>query len=432
MMRFAQYIGLLFLLMYPASQSIQAQATFVDWSEGGSRIAITTREGVSIYDQFLNLIAAQDFSTLFYFDTPHVSLSPDGTRIYMGNKENQKIFDTTTLQAIVDLQNANVSAHSAQWNSSGTEIAFRRVDGLGTMIYDATNGDLKRSFSTGLWQIGFLNLQGYPLWSPNDAYFAGVVGENGIAIFDALTGQQILQHQISVDSIVDLKWSPDKINPRIALVTSTYVGVGSDNSFPLAGTDQIAVRNEIIIIDAISGTTIISTNSIRDTVVRLEWSPSGTELAGWDGFRRLYIWDAHTGSLTDSFLTAAYRLTMQYSPYGGRLMLAYYFSFPMQLRTDDSFIPLSDYAQTHLNGTVQFYAPSASVEKLSTILASCAANSETVTSGLALLTNQQYLEFVDWVNQQASSSIPEICAADLRIIALTILDEGGLDGTAKN
>lgn len=412
-------ISLCILAQNSAAAQLQANILSMEWSADGSRFAITTRLGLSIYDRSLNQIAYQAFPDNAEFEVPSISLSPDGTRIFVGNGVENRILDTTTLAPVVDFQNASILFYTSQWNSDGSEIALRRGDDRGTDIYDAMTGNLLRSFSAQAWSYGFVNMQGRPIWSPNNAYFAGAIGDDSVVIFDATSGQEVTRYQIGSEQIHEIAWSPDQINPRLAVVTWVDVELGSPASFSYVSDGKTrASRYSLIVVDALSGIMLSSTTGLRDPLSRLVWSPDGLQLAGKDGHRRLYVWDPNTGDLLDSYFTAPYKIeTLEYSPYSGRLLLAYNIRFESQLRADDEFIPLSTFARTEFDGVVQFVAPAASPEKIQSILSLCATEPDTITAGNSLVASGQYGEFIQWLEQQDESIIPPVCADDLQLVA---------------
>jgi hypothetical protein len=44
----------------------------------------------------------------------------------------------------------------------------------------------------------------------------------------------------------------------------------------------------------------------------------------------------------------------------------------------------------------------------------------TFAAGLSLINAQQYGEFANWIMQQPATVLPEVCAADLQLIALAL------------
>lgn len=427
-----------------AQSSGTVQIYSVEWSRDGSRFVTVTSEGLTIYDSSFAVLAYQAFPTNFAFQIPSAALSTNGERIYVGSRkvnpaiidtaplqqycdaiwtasvcETHVILDTENLELVVNLSDISVLPHTAQWSADGLSIAFRSEDDRSTIVYSTVDGTLLQSFSPPplIWGIGY---EGGVEWSPNNLYFARVGGDQ-IFILDASTGQIVSQYQFEAETILDLMWSPD--SAYIAILTTADVAFGTPGSFSDPNAVNGARRNSIIVFDP-SNSAVVSqiSESVVSLSTALSWSPDGSQIAAEGGRGRIYIWDSITSDLLDSFQAPPYFVqNLSYSPYGGRLMVAQNTAAPIP-NIDPDFVPISSYAQAEFGGVVQFVAPSASVEKLSAILADCAANSEIVTTGLAFLTTQQYSEFTDWVNQQPSSAIPEICAADLLIIALTIMD----------
>ena len=390
-------IGLGILAPSPAAAQLQANILSMEWSADGSRFAITTCLGLSIYDSSLNQIAYQSFPDNSEFVVPSIEFNPDGTRIFVGNGTENRILDTTTLASVVDFQNASIQPDTSQWNSDGSEIAFRRGDNRATEIYDATTGNLLRSFSIDSWRNPFSNLENYPEWN------------------------------IGNEHIIDIVLSPDKTSPRLAASTHVQVELGSPDSFlyplygyPFQNDPLIAWRNTVRVIDAPRGTTLASITGLRDAILQLAWSPDGMGLAGVDRYRRLYIWDPNTGDLIDSYLTAPFQVkSLEYSPYGGRLLIVYNALEGSQERPDE-FIPISTFAQIQFDGLVQFVAPASSPEKAQSILSQCATDPDIAAAGNSFIASGQYGEFIQWLGQQDESAIPALCADDLQLMAEAI------------
>ena len=394
----------------------------IDWNQDGSHFAVVTRESLTIYDSALHEIVSLAFPPDFAFVVPDIALSPDGERIFAGSKVTRAILDTATLRPVVDLTDASVLSYTAQWNRDGSAIAFRSADDRATRIYSAIDGSLIHSFSAPptIWAVGY---EGGVEWSPDNRYFARAGGDS-VFILDASTGEIVHQYPFDHETILDVSWSPD--STRMAALTTDDVAPETPGSFPDPNSVNGARRNSLILFDVASGAIITNINRpIFGLTASIAWNPDGTQIAASAGYPRIYIWDANTGELLDSYQEPLYPIdSLDYSPYGGRLMLGLNtgFSLPAGL-VDPNFVPISTFAQSELDGTLVFIAPAASLQRLSTLLANCATHSGTIATGMALINTGQYAQFGDWVHQQSAAFIPTVCAADLQAVALSVLNK---------
>lgn len=420
----------------------------IEWSQDASRFALVTREGLTIYDSSFAIVAHQAFPQNSAFMIPYIALSPDGKRIYVGRRtvdprtidptpiqqhcaanwsavvcEVHAILDTDTLEMVLNLSDISLTPYYVQWSADGLSIAFRSGDDYSTVVYSALDGKLLKAFTNPplIWAVGYDS--GGVEWSPDGRYFARPGGDE-VYILDAETGQIVSKHRIGIEKIDNLTWGPDSIH--MAITTTADVVPGTPGSVSDPGSVHGARRNSIIIFDVIHPRLVSRIYHPGVSLVTpIAWSPDGSRIAAgiWHG--EIFIWNSMTGDLLDSFQAPPHRVhTLGYSPYGGRLIIAAPKGFSdLTPEIDPDFVPLSSYAQLELGGILQFVAPAPSAEKLSAILASCAANAEIITEGTAFLAAQQYREFADWVDQQPDSAVPESCAADLHLIAVTIVDK---------
>lgn len=430
-------LGLLVMLLYAIRISVlpvyadePTPIYRVDWSADGSRFAVVTRLALTIYDASFVQIASQEFPDDLAFVPPDIAFSRDGEKLYIGRRSNDPkmvdttglkqycdsywsaaacaehaILDTDSLEMLLDLSHlVAISSSTVTWSSDGSSIAFRDNYDRATSIFSTVDGSLLRSFSAPplIWSIGY---EAGNEWSPDNAYFAKGGGDS-LYILDAVTGEITLQHQFENEGVWGAAWSPD----------STRVAAFTDSG---ATTYQPVLH----ILDIKSDEVIWSVAEPAVITSLVVWSPDGNQIAASGGRSRLYIFNSNSGAVIDSFQIPPYAvLKLSYSPYGGRLIIA---TRTGGLITDPApdFVPLSTYMQPALDGVIQFVAPAASPERLSALLARCITQTEVVLHGEALISARQYAEFADWIGQQPASIIPESCAADLELIALSVLNQ---------
>jgi WD40 repeat protein len=430
-------LGLLALLFYaiglsilPVSADELPRIYTVDWSADGSRFAIVTRLALTIYDASFVQITSQEFPDDLAFVPPDLAFSRDGEKLYIGRRSldpkvvstrdlqqycasywsaaacaEHAILDTDSLEMLLDLSHlVTLSSYTATWSRDGSSIAFRVNYDRATSIFSTADGSLLRSFSPPplIWTIGS---EAGHAWSPDNAYFAKGGGDS-LYILDAVTGEITLQHQFVNEGVWGAAWSPD--STRVA----AFTGIGATTYQPMMHI--LDLRKDEVILTVTEPPINFSWNAT--------WSPDGSQIAAISGRSRLYILDSNSGEVIDSFQIPPYQvLKLTYSPYGGRLIIATRIG---GFKTDPApdFVPLSTYMQPALDGVILFVAPAASPERLSALLKRCVSQTELVLHGEALISTRQYAEFTDWIGQQPASIIPESCAADLEMIALTILN----------
>jgi WD40 repeat protein len=395
--------------------SVTAQSTSLpyvyatDWSDDGSRFAITTREGLTIYDSSFNPLAFHAFPTDKAFEVPDTFLSPDGSRILV----NTEIWDSSTLKIITVLGGADILPYTAQWSTDSTAIAFRNGDDRGTSIYSALNGNLLRAFSSSSWQVG---AEYGPKWSPNNVYFATLGALDAVLILDAVTGKDIARYPVKADRIDYLSWSPD--STRIALVTTSRVKPGSPGSYPEEGSPDKALRISIIILTISNGQVTTNIIGIQGGIYSLIWSSDGKQLAGNTSFSSILVWDPNTGVLLDSYQAPPYRtLLMDYSRYSSRLMIGSNIGYPISPPQGRIFTPMSTYMQNELGGIIQIVVPAPSLEKLQAISEQCKVQPAVQQMLTAQIQSKQLPTFIQQVSALTDTQILPGCKADLLAVA---------------
>ena len=388
----------------------------IEYSLDKTRVAISTQEGISIYDDSMNRLSFLAFvSGTKFEDVPYISLNPDGSKLYAGSNAYMQILDVTSFDVLLEFEDENIVFYTPQWNSDSTKIAFRTDQEHATSIYSALDGSLLATFDSGVWRAGNI-----PVWSPNEQYFA-TIAYDIIYIFEATTGAEVAQHQLTeLGSIV---WSPD--SSRIAITTATLVPINTPNSFPLESAPGFSLYSTVSVIDALSGTVLMTVDGLRYPIFYLRWSPDGSQLAGNDTFRALYVWDATTGDIIDSYLLQPFSLdALEYSTYGGRIILGYnkgFFSFPSQ-HEDSTFVPLSTFSINQLDNVIEAFAPDPSGDKLASIISICISDTSAINEAQQYIQVNQYKEFLQWIEQN-NDILPIECANDLRVITETIISK---------
>ncbi len=426
-------LALFFVLysgMYMSQSPIEAQSTsnplppiWMDWSNDGTKLVTVNSQGLTVYDSNWIPTNFRAFPSDINYEVSPPHFSPDGTKILV----NKEIWDASTLQTLLTIS-ADVWIYSPQWSRDRTSIAFRNWSSRSTSIYSAEDGTLMRQFSSGSWQTGY---EYGPTWSPNNLYFATTGGRSTVVMLDAVTGADIARYPLVDKDIGRLVWSPD--NTRLALIASSRVPVGTSGSYPQEGGSNQAVLYSVVVLNVSDGQVITTITNLRDVIREVAWSPDGTQIAGYDTFRRLYIWDANSGILLDNYLTPPYLTNfLKYSAYGGRLVVGFEIGRTLEKRNDNPLIPTSLFIQPVFGESVQFVVPAASPDRLLDILAQCVTDQETRTIGNGFIATGQYKTFAEWISQLPSSIMPTACAADLQLITQALIADFSLTDTATS
>jgi dipeptidyl aminopeptidase/acylaminoacyl peptidase len=374
---------------------------WVDWSPDGSKVALTTDDGIRIYD--LNFQQIQFFPFSDPNIIPYALWSPDSTWLTAG----EMILDAATLKPLVK----TTSPFSfMQWTPDSKFVTRMAIDYLGLEIYDAQTGNLVKTLSANGLQMS------YPgLLSPDGSRFLTRDHTNTIVIADAIKGGIIARfdrgHATSF-----MVWSPD--GKRIAYLALAEVPVGTPGSIALAGSDTLAVLYFVSIIDATNGQTLQKSEPLPNGVNGFSWSPDGNNLIGVSAHGLIYTWDTLTGQLIDTFLAPGRVTTGDFSPYGGRYTIALNLGGPpLDSRARQAFTPRSKFTETFLDGMIQIAVPAPSLEKLQAITERCKVQSAVQQALTTQIQSKQLTAFIQQVSALTDAQIPPGCKADLLAVA---------------
>jgi hypothetical protein len=304
------------------------------------------------------------------------------------------------LQTLVNLDDIEVSPYTAVWSYDGRSIAFRRDDGRATVIYNAVDGTLLKSFSSQsvVWRAAY---EGGVEWSPDNRYFARVAGSSGdLFIMNAATGRIAFEYQFENENIQDIIWSPD--STQMLLKTTGEV---TSSGF----------QYDWMLIEIATGSTIPMVNFQNITPFSWDWSPDGTQFAARSADNRIHIWDIKTGQMISSSPAFPFQIIyMNYSPNSGRLMVGLNPIFPYEVKPSDYEATAAHYqSSSALDGVIQFIVPIATLDRFSEIAAACGAPSR-LTDSIITTEAQMLITQLDALTDDA---IPASCEGDLRAVA---------------
>ena len=378
----------------------------VDWSADGTRIAVTERAGITIYDRSFSPLVFRPFPDDIYYEIYPATFNPDGTRLLMNNE----ILDSATLETIMTIYDY-ILGYSGQWSPDGTEIAFIRGDERGLRIYDAKTGTFKREFSGIEWAGG---AEAGPYWSPDGQYFVRNSGRNGIYLIDAVTGTLIARHEVNMYFIFEPLWSPD----------STRLATQGERLGPLEARGS--ENPTIIILDALTGEELSSIR-IEHNVGRMTWSPDSQQISGFQQ-DVVTTWETSTGNVISQLSVPTNLLSeLRYSEYAAQLNIASVVVTSNLAQNNNQ--ALEEFRNPALvqqigqGGIMTTIVPIATPERFAEIAVSCGAPAtlaETNATLQAQSADAQSQSLLAQLDALPADAISAGCAADLRAIAEAI------------
>jgi Tol biopolymer transport system component len=393
-----------------AQRSQPVASSRVTWSADGTRLSVRNDDGLRILDENFEVI--QFKSNAEAGMRLSGTLSPDGQKINVGHE----VWDANTLEVLWTWDGI---WGLGRWNSDGSQISTLSDDNKSILILDGNSGQVLKMVSNGGYQIEFA------LWSPDDTKFVFYIA-SVILVFDIASDNVSRYDQPGYVNY--LIWSPD--STRLAYTTSIEVEPGTPGSIQSLRPD-VAYLNSVNLIDVNTGELIQSIDSPNTSgmAATLAWSPDGALLVGVDIDlnRSVYVWDANTGEMVDSFVTDEPVNQVSFSPYNGRMLLA---TGAFRQRFDNNqpqpITAQSEVSQEYLNGTLQVAVPVPSLEKLQAISEQCIANPGAEAALAPQIAADQLDAFtaqVEALSAQADPAIPPGCAADLIAVAEALQSE---------
>jgi WD40 repeat protein len=401
MIAFLMAIALLGVTLHPMLSWAQAdQLTPVlslTWKPDGSRLAVTTRDRLQIYDQNLQLV--QELA-LEGRTASTVDWSPDGTKLVVG----RQILDAETLAVLLTI---DTEVNLGGWNRDGSQVWTLAPDSMGIAIFDAESGNLVNTISVDGTLITGAE------WSPDSTRFATLFHAlDTLVILDVSSGEISATYPQAV-APGPLEWSPD--NTRIAGSTQVVVEVGTPGSVPAANN---ALLFEVYVWDAATGQVLNRFSGLPEYPQHLQWHPDGVELAGGASNGAVFIWDTSTNQQVDYFLSSAPVTNMQYSPFGGRLAVG---SNPAQLQniSPERRIPpdTTAFVQRPADIALELFVPTPSIHDVEYIIEACDVPSDVEQSLTTDLQANDLNAFIAEVEALPEGTSPPACAADLIAVA---------------
>jgi len=315
----------------------------IGWSSDGQYIAVGTSAGVHIH-------ASDDLSKVRVLDESFfvrmVAWSNSDLRIAYEDYDAERVVIRDLATGERSELSANGMIADFAWAPSDKSFAMLAYGGGGIKIYNIETEVVETT-------IRLIQFRGFgtPLveWGPNGRYIVYGAIANGIAIFNAYTGE-LVDFIWSQRSTSMVRWSPDgnllaaggsglriwEINQiyhphdtvekfagdvvyerpggsglswhpdssRIAFVDTVY---SDQDSLDFSGSHAVIWDLATGAVVELPGVFITETYNTWDTI---EWSPDGSKLASISSDGRIIIWDASTYDIIAEY--AGYRSILDY------------------------------------------------------------------------------------------------------------------------
>jgi WD40 repeat protein len=400
------YVTLTLTLSISAQdQSVETPAIInvAKWSPQGDQLLVAGRSGTGVWGLWLYDVNLQPIQ-MFPFESPiSADWSPDGTRFAMG----RTIVTADTLQILATL---DANSGIGGWSPDSSEV-MALADESSVGFYNAVDGSLNRSIP-----IGDMVPDGV-IWSPDSQYLLFVQPTGMIDVIDSTSGDRITTFSMDYQYPLGLRWSPD--SRYLAAGFIRLVPPGTPNTIPTTSRPILA---SVLVWDSMTGEKIHQFDGLLSAPTILRWHPQKPELAAGTGLGLIYRWDIESGQLTDTLTTIGGLSTIEYSPFGGRLVIGAFNTDPMlgdSLNSQrQALVPQIPYwEQSIVPNVLEVLVPDPSVELLNEVGAVCmpsaTASPLTIVEGGSAMTD--YVEALE-----ANTQIPPGCRADLLAVAAAL------------
>lgn len=240
-----------------------------------------------------------------------IKWSPDGTRLAVVSFPSLYILDTTTWDAILFIEDANIP--SIQWSPDGTNIAAVQ-GGLNEslLIWDANSGELLKRFDRNEMnrvngQLGLYILS----WSPDATMIASDSSGLSMLIWDIETGDILVVEGHGENGVREIDWSPDSTR-IVSGGADTTIRIWDAEDFEqllvLEGsgfldwhpTDNLIVGASlgstfVVVWDTVSGEALLRIEQ-EEPVFLMRWNYDGTLIATSTLEVVVSIWDGQLGT----------------------------------------------------------------------------------------------------------------------------------------
>lgn len=370
----------------------------VKWHPHGEGLLVTGRASPGVFGMWL---FDTDMRLVRMFPNENrvsADWSPDGTRLSMG----RNILDVQTLEVLLTL---DAKSGIGGWSPDGSQV-LAWVDENHLGLFDSRTGEVIRTVAVGEMIPEAVS------WSPNGEYFVLFQPVGTTNIISAEDGRQIAT--VPIEYPVGLRWSPD--SRYLAAAFTTRVEPGTPNTLSDAASPTVA---SVVVWEALTGSIVQTFSGLPALPLMLRWHPQRPELAGGAGQGLLFVWNIETGEQENIFRTISALTSLDYSPFGGRLVVGS--RTPDQVVFDGRSYPMAGqvgWSRDVVTETLQMIIPDPSVELLESVETVCVPESQAEALPNVDATTQDLTAYVEAVRQ--NSRIPPGCQAELLAVAEAI------------
>jgi len=235
----------------------------VDWSPDGGTLATVGEEGTAILwdalsgEEVLQLSGHED--SIF-----GVAFGPEGERLATAAWDGTRVWDAVSGESLLVLE-GGASTYDVSWSPDGSILAAANLDGE-MILWDAATGEELVQLSGHEGEIIGL------AFSPDGQRLATASPDGTARVWDASSGEPLLTLAGEGYGFYDVAWSPDG---------ATLVTVGE--------------RSESILWDAASGEELLRLPGPEGEVYGAAFSPDGRYVATANADGTASVWAATTG-----------------------------------------------------------------------------------------------------------------------------------------
>ena len=364
----------------------------VQWQPGGEKLLIMGRGqpghwAIWLYDA---QAAQPPIEVLSYENPVSAHWSPDGSRFSVG----RNIVDAQTLDIILTLE---AVSGVGGWSPDGAQVlAWANDTQLG--LFDTTTGKLVRMVPVGDEKPDAVG------WSPDGEYFALVQPTGETDIINAEDGRHITT--IPMEYPMGLRWSPDSRYLAAGFVES--VEPGTPGILPDAASPRLA---SVVVWEALTGNIVQRFEGLLNWAAVIRWHPQRPEIAAGTPIGLVYVWNIETGQQIDLLSTIGGSGILDYSPFGGRLVVggSILHQDILDAQREALYPGHSQWIHSLVDNVLVLTVPDPSLERLAAIQSACVDTAVGIPQSEAELGN--------YITQIESISIKPGCAADLVAVA---------------
>jgi len=336
---------------------------------------------------------------LSYEEPVSAHWSPDGSRFTVG----RNIVDAQTLDITLTL---DAVSGIGGWSPDGTQVLAWTDDTL-LGLFDTTTGELVRTVSVGDERPDAVG------WSPNGEYFILIQPTGKADIVSADDGRHITT--IPMEYPMGLRWSPD--SRYLAAGFTESVEAGTPGTLPDAASPRVA---SVVVWETLTGEVVQRFEGLLNWAAVIRWHPQRPEIAAGTPIGLVYVWNIETGQQLDLLSTIGGSGILDYSPFGGRLVVggSILRQETLDAQREELYSPdRNQWTHSIVDNVLVLTVPDPSLERLTAIQTVCAQASDAVTSVAVPQRAVDLDEYIAQIEAIPAMQLPPGCAADLVAVA---------------